>query len=708
MTILCIILTVIFTIGAFFLYRKSKCLKSVAKRCIVAFLAIVFLAVGLEVSLFNFNFYNTRGLEAFERNDTLYKNNEADEFYTLLSEDIIEIENINEKLHNVKISLSSENEGTVTARLYLTDEANEYYYSTPSSVIYNGVAKSEYINLHTSGKTENIRIKLESTVDQISLDGISFNEERELEFSLVRVLVLMSALFIVLVFAPSSEIYKIKLSSCKGYKSTFFVGFMALQCIFFMIIGTLNPAFVGIKKTEEGIVFAPLLMENHNQYDDLAIAVLKGKTYIDNDDVPQSLKDMENPYDTTARSYQSMLTGENYRWDVAFFQGHYYVYFGIVPLLLMYLPCRAIFNVPFPTFLGVIAFATIFAIGVFKLLNLICEKYFKNVSAGVFLLVAFSMVNCSAMFLVKRPDFYGLPIICSMAFIVWGMYMWLKGREALNLSGLYLSLGSLFCALAVGCRPQAVLVSICALPIFGEYFFKEKKMFTRDGIKRFALLAIPYIVIASGIMYYNYIRFNSPFDFGAAYNLTTNDVTRRGFDVGRTGLGLFTYLFQPPKITAVFPYISSADIVSAYMGKTIVERCFGGFITSLPIMWFVFAIGKVYSVLKEKKLNILTVFLLVVSVVMVILNTQAGGLLQRYFSDFGYLLFLVTAMVIFGLYEKNNSAENTKNLNTLLYISTIFSVLYTIGLVFSVSDGTIDSVNPTLFGEIKHLVEFWL
>ena len=54
------------------------------------------------------------------------------------------------------------------------------------------------------------------------------------------------------------------------------------------------------------------------------------------------------------------------------------------------------------------------------------------------------------------------------------------------------------------------------------------------------------------------------------------------------------------------------------------------------------------------------------------------------------------------------SKDGRKNLNTLIYFFTILSVIYTILLVFSVSDATIDVVNPTLFGKISHLVQFWL
>ena len=109
--------------------------------------------------------------------------------------------------------------------------------------------------------------------------------------------------------------------------------------------------------------------------------------YIDNDDVPQFLKDMDNPYDTTARSQEGAVAGQTARWDVAYYNGHYYVYFGIVPLLLMYLPFRLIFKAPFPTALGIAVFAILFSVGSYILLSFIAKKKFKGQSVGSFILV---------------------------------------------------------------------------------------------------------------------------------------------------------------------------------------------------------------------------------------------------------------------------------------------------------------------------------
>ena len=709
MIFICILALLIFTGISFFSYKRAESLKSLTHRCAVVFVAVLIFSIGLEVSLFNVNFYLTQKNTPIDLSAHLSENTDHNGEYSLIGEKEIEISELNTEIDNIKIVLGEEAPESVNVTLYLTDEANEYYFKTPERTIYKNVEKSQYISVATAGASTHLKLRFDTDDYILKVKSLSVNEKREFDFSFVRVALLTSILLFLYIFKPSSPIHKIKLVESKEWKSSVLIVFIALQCAVFLIIGTLNPAFLGYTSGADGITFVPLSMQNHNQYDELAQAILDGKTYIDNDDVPQSLLDLENPYDTTARTVASQASGDHYRWDVAFFNGHYYVYFGIVPLLLMYLPFRAFFDAPFPSVFGIIIFATVFAVGVLKLLEIIANKYFRKISVGTYLLTALSFINCcGAMFLVKRPDFYSVPIICAMAFIVWGIYWWIKGKDAPKKQNLYFALGSACCALAVGCRPQSVLMCAVALPLFCEFLFKGKRILKADGVKNTLALGIPFVVVAAGIMYYNYIRFGSPFDFGSGYNLTTNDVTRRGFEIGRTGLGIFTYLFQTPSFTATFPYITDVDIETSYAGKTIYEYCFGGLITCTPVLWFIGALPNVKSSLKKNKLLGFTVITLLVGIATVIADTQAGGLLQRYYCDFGFVFFLAAVLVILALCEKVKSKEGIKNLNTIIYALTVLSVIYSALLVFSVADATIDVLNPTLFGKISHLVQFWL
>jgi len=717
MTVICILLLLAFSSGAFFIYKKSKAEKNIEKAFALALASIVLFSLGLEISIFNINFYTSKGNEEINLNEKLSDYQNCEGCYTFFTDETIEIPQINEKINNIHIKLNENNPSVITANILLTDEANQFYYGTPERDIYLNVSKSQYININTAGSSEKLGLIFESDLDTVNIDSISINAERPFVFSLLRIFCLVGILCFIYLFKPTSILYKKKLTDHEYSKNTLVTVLLCLQCAIIIILASINPTFMGIasknynphKWDGNGIDFVRISYSQHNQYDELAQAFLQGKTYIDNNDVPQSLIDMENPYDTTARSKQSQITGDSYRWDVAYFDGHYYVYFGIVPLLLMYLPFRAIFDAPFPSAVGIIVFALIFSIGVFKLLDLICKKRFKNISVGTYLLTALTFVNCCGMtFLAKRPDFYSVPIMTSMAFVVWSIYLWFKGLNTEKGKLTSFLFGSLCMALSVGCRPQSVLICAVALPLFLGYFFKDKHLFKKQGTKELITLAIPFIVIASGIMYYNYIRFGSPLDFGSAYNLTTNDVTRRGFSLGRTGLGIFTYLFQTPSFNATFPFIESVSIETNYMGKTISENCFGGLITSLPLLWFGFALPTAKNTLKEKKLFALTITLFLIGFALVIADTQAGGLLQRYYSDFGYIFFLGAVFVIYSLGEKSSLENNSNMLNKLIFISAFLSIFYAISLAFSVSDVTIDTENSTLFGTLRHLVEFWL
>lgn len=708
MTAICIIGFLIFILASLIIYKISKKQENFLKSSLIALGAILIFSLGCELTLFNINFYATKGNTAIDLTPYIEHYKTEDGCYSFAGYDEIDFTELDVEIENIRIDLSDKNKGGTDVYIYLTDEANEYYYANPGRTVYHSVEKSEYINIHTAGKTDNLKIKF-GDEEFISVNSISVNNERPFEFSVFRLLALAAILIFIYIFKPSSPLYKRNLAQSQNLKYNLTVAFVALQCVIIVFVGTMNPAFLGFDITDEGLTFSELVFRHHNQYDELAQAILQGKTYIDNNDVPQSLIDMDNPYDTVARSINSSITGDTYRWDVAYFNGHYYVYFGIVPLLIMYLPFRALFDAPFPSAVGIMVFAMIFALGVFKLLGLICEKHFKKISVGTYMLVTLAFVNCCGMmFLVKRPDFYSVPIMTALAFLIWGIYFWIKGRDETKRKNFYLFVGSLFCALSVGCRPQTVLVCALALPLFAGYFLKNKYILTKKGITNLIILAIPFVIVASGIMYYNYIRFGSPTDFGSSYNLTTNDVTRRGFDIGRTGLGIFTYLFQPPQFTAVFPYIKSVKIETNYIGKTIYELCFGGLITSLPVLWFIFGLPKASKALKKEKLFSLVLTTLAVGLALVIADTQAGGLLQRYYCDFGFIFFLAAALVIFALLNNENLKECNINLNSILFISTILSFVYTIALVFSSADVTIDTQNPTLYAKILHLFEFWI
>ena len=141
--------------------------------------------------------------------------------------------------------------------------------------------------------------------------------------------------------------------------------------------------------------------------------------------------------------------------------------------------------------------------------------------------------------------------------------MWLNSvnKDGNIISNIKIFIGSLCLALAVGCRPQFAMASFLSVFIFKDVVIKKIKFDYIKGRDILSLIAfiLPYVVIGSMLMYYNYARFGSVTDFGAMYNLTTNDMTKRGFRLGRVPYGIFAYLFQITELTTSFSVLKSVQ-----------------------------------------------------------------------------------------------------------------------------------------------------
>ena len=131
------------------------------------------------------------------------------------------------------------------------------------------------------------------------------------------------------------------------------------------------------------------------QYELLAESLAHGHVALEVEPDPR-LMALDNPYDLDART----ASGANYIWDSAYYNGHYYVYFGVVPVLLFYLPVYLATGHHMDTATACLAVGLAFLLGM-ALIGLI---------AGVFL--------GGMPGLVGRPDIYELAIACAAMFTV--------------------------------------------------------------------------------------------------------------------------------------------------------------------------------------------------------------------------------------------------------------------------------------------------
>ena len=672
------------------------------------FLAALCIALFLEGTVFNLRSYQTYYYEPVNITEkakispTFVKLDGTKNQYVVNPGATVNFEfpELNMKIHNIYFDAKATNASgdvlPVTIRPSFTDESNELYSSTPTQTVTDDVKSSKYIYFVTNGKSEKIKFSFSGDATNYTVNGIYANAPKPFEFNTFRILLTLLIVFVAFMLRPKSKIYSYKLSFSSRQRAVI-CAVILVQIALLLVVSIFNPAFENY------------VSSHHAQYNQLAEAFLNGKLYLDIEP-PAFLAEMENPYDYYARTQAAAQNGKSYYWDAAYFDGHYYVYFGVLPVLLFYLPFKALTGLDLENRAVIQICLALFTVGAFLLIEKIIKKYFKPSRIPFVSYIALSLifVNASgAVFIAKRPDFYSIPIILSLALVMFGSYFWLCSTDRQDkISSSYAFSGSLCMALVAACRPQFLLASVLAIVIFWNSVFKYRTLFSKKSIRQTAAICIPYILVAAALMWYNFSRFGSPFDFGQNYNLTTNDMTGRGFKVERVGLSFFTYFIQPPKINAAFPFVNRVDITTSYLGTTITEAMFGGIFAVIPLLWILFIVPSINKKLKEKQLLYPIVLLTASSVFTGLFDAQGAGLLQRYVSDFSYLAILAAILVMLFLYEHSRGAR-TVGLNAFTAFSLYASGIYSFLTIFAIYGTEIYYKNYSLFAYVASMIEFW-
>lgn len=709
--------------------KKHKATLLHTVKCALVVFVIAFL---LESFVFNMNYFRSSSYNEVKLDSQidLPLTDDEKQFKFTAQEKSVEFHNLNKDVYNIRLDFgNSQPAQDVTLSIWFTDEAHETYFSTteytfgvPDVNVATNNEDSQYIYLETSGRVDSLKIEItgDETSYPIFLNSISVNAPQSFAFNSTRFLMTAGLLALLYIFRPRSSIYRcyLKEHPRKTKLCTVLVTGIEIVLIsgyLFMgsnLVGVATPNYnSGSWDGSAPITTFKTGGDNAQQYAELAKAMADGQLYLEVEP-PQWLVDMDNPYDKGAREELQKQTGEEYLFDVAYYEGHYYVYFGVVPVLLFYLPFYLLTGASFPTAIGVLISCIAFILGITGLLDRFARYHFKRVSLGLLLLLQIPLVMCSGiLYLIKFPTFYSLPIMLALAFTVWGLYCWMRGRASEKAWLWYLA-GSLCMALVAGCRPQLLVFSLLAFPLFWRKFITEKHITTKKGIKEFICLIAPYAVVAIGIMMYNRARFGSFTDFGANYNLTVNDMTQRGTNPGRFLPALFAYFLQTPSTTGVFPWIQPTTFDTTYMGQTIKEVTFGGIFACLPVLWLLAFSRRILAFrFRTRSTNTIAgvvITMLVSGVIVALLDAQMAGILQRYYADFTLLFLVPVILLAFIVNEACKPEElNHKVFLRIMAVLVFVSVFYSLMLCFVPETGWYSDVYSWAYQGILEMVEFW-
>lgn len=424
---------------------------------------------------------------------------------------------------------------------------------------------------------------------------------------------------------------------------------------------------------------------HRNQYELMAEAILDGRiefTYYDEDTLKDALKDLENPYDPDARAE----AGIYFHWDHAYYKGHYYMYFGIVPVLLVFIPYRLLTGEALTTYHATQFFTLLIIVGMFALFWMAARLFFRKLSFGVYIALSTAFSAMSVWYACAEPALYCTAITAAVAMEVWSLFFFIRavwGETRENRQIALAGVGALLGALAFGCRPTVALANLLVIPMLAV-FLKQRSV-TWKLIGKLALAAIPYVVVGAALMVYNYIRFEDPFEFGQAYQLTVADqhdyhVHLDGATILRVINDTANNFFAVGRIGTAFPYLRTTSAFSNF-----------------PILFLtVFAFPPALRAGRERRLGpMLAGLVATVLVINVFEIVWTPYLLERYRMDIYFLLgilcFLTVGLWYGALGEKGRRRLGfaSMSLSAATVVSSFLLCVYTVGIYYPEKVGDI-------------------
>lgn len=650
----------------------------------IPYIVILGLVIAAELFLFNFSTWKTMFCDPVVLAKDVVTN-EKGVYET-------EFVRIHDDVKNVNVNLTITGYDRATAQVVLTDAGDYYEYALPEYEIVPGVEGDGYQNIYPFGEVNTIQIIVtvpEGT--QAQIQSIVINDHRPMDFKILRV----GLLFIItsLGFWIFCDRPVMKIPCVRGNKRQLGAIVSLMLCL--MVLAGL------LVKSNPVCVNSP--WPHHRQYQELARSLAQGTVVIDDKPDPAVLE-KENPYDTSAL----LAEGIPFRMDYALYDGNYYAYFGIVPELLFFLPYHLMTGQDLQNYMVVFAFYCMMLVGIFGSLWELVHRFGKKVPFVLYLLLgtAVSLLP-NYVFMLGRPDIYNIPVMGGNAFAFLGAFFWMRSLWTKKHRALWLASGSFCIACIAGCRPQMILFGVILFTALFVPFLMKKEWRKNLSWKEAAAFITPVVLVGIVVFWYNLARFDSGFDFGATYSMTSNDMNNRGFNFSRVLRGLYSFLFQPPAIHASYPFLESCQLEGSYMGKNIVEFCFGGIFAICPMLLSLIYIplgGYKHCTKEERRL---IAGLCPASLVIAVFDINGAGILQRYMGDMVFGFALAAVIVLFGLVNRHRDDSVYLWIAKGTYLAVICGIAFAFLVFISSADSIcLQEYNPVLFHRIQSYFKF--
>ena len=369
-------------------------------------------------------------------------------------------------------------------------------------------------------------------------------------------------------------------------------------------------------------------------YNLLAHGFAKGSLALDLE-VPAALKTAENPWDSTKRPPGSAPA------DVTYFGGKFYLYFGVVPVVLLIWPFQLLTGLDLPLVYVVIAFCVGSYLWLARLWGRLLRDYFPGASM-VTRLGGLAVLGIAGglLSLARRASIWEMPIAagqCFMAATVFAAYQALqvgRPRRWLVATGIFLGL-------AVGSRPTlavagAGMVVLVLAVARAESAGLGWRIWWRRVVVSALTAGVPLGLLVGALLAYNYARFGDPLEFGLNYQLTAGyEAKAQHFSLSYIHYNWLMYFWNSPQWGRDFPFVHAVlappTQPQGYYGY---EYVYGALKMS-PLLWFGWGLARGWSTRRRAGrlaafLGFLGALTLALTAVLLCFNTAAA----RYTADF--------------------------------------------------------------------------
>jgi tetratricopeptide (TPR) repeat protein len=388
-------------------------------------------------------------------------------------------------------------------------------------------------------------------------------------------------------------------------------------------------------------------------------------------DAPPQLAQLSDPYNPALNApYVNDFI------DTSYYKGKLYLYYGVVPVVVLLWPYAALTGHYLSDKAAVIIFFSVGFLTAAWVLREAWRRYFletdlSKLVVGVLALgAAIGCVEAESLWC----DIYEVAETCAFAFTmvalagIWGALH--DTRRQIR----WMILASLAYGLAIGSRPTLLFGAIILL---GPAVWAWHKASDPNSRRRAYLLLvaaiIPIMLIGCGLMLYNLMRFDNPFEFGIHYVLQSvfNAKTAPQISLHYTSYNLRYYFWEPLKWTGHFPFLQTAQVSRPPSGYEAQDKYYGGIMFISIMGWMALATPLLWKKNAGGQLAPLRCFAAALSLLFVTCAFTIClffSATTRYELDFAPALWMLAIIAAFCLGHATPSAIGSRAVRGTCYL----------------------------------------